>query len=449
MGASAHCRMHIMLRLPSRCSHVLLCCHRHRIRSRLCSISRNLWISQRERERERDRESDTSRRSPNMPSPAKAQQRAAQLVKHASATTQKAQLALCLTALREHGAAASQPVYDLLVSSGIIDDVKKEVVEPTKGWNGKKRKAGDDKVDLDDRPMPKMGVVWTDCPIESLSQIMADVEPTTLSLSNLRAMGKKHCKHAPRGPLLELFEAVFQLDVQSTVPKFDTYKALISWLSQRNNENGRIATAVSLPPQWDTEGFYQVYFESGTWMLKQRFSEIVVPVTQIQLSMVIAMNWSIQRATVRDVTGINVSEVCRTFFPAAPRAGAPQAKALRSGPLRLTNGVGGTARSSASSASRNGGGAPHAFALEDGEARSESHRSSVASSVGAAAAAAAGKAAEAPAPPDACVENGAVAVVGDGAPGATGGHDDGASAFAIAQRAYAPPPPDAAPSSTA
>lgn len=154
---------------------------------------------------------------------------------------------------------------------------------------------------------------------------------------------------------MELFEAVFQLDVQSSVPKFERYAELIAWLVERNNDNGRIGTFLSLPPKWDSEGYYEVFFEDSSWMLRQRFTDEVVQINQVhdpahQLSMVVSMNWSLHRAMVRDVTGCNLSEVCRSFFTSLA-ASAPRVtpnKNRRQGQFALPMG-GQASRSSLSS----------------------------------------------------------------------------------------------------
>lgn len=103
------------------------------------------------------------------------------------------------------------------------------------------------------------------------------------------------------------------------VMQCESYDLVHKWLVQRSEDFGRKAVAVSLPPDWTgRDVIYQAHHEEHSWWVTNKFSDESVELTMVndpdqQLSMIIDMNWSERRATIRDSTGAYLSENCWSF----------------------------------------------------------------------------------------------------------------------------------------
>ena len=257
-----------------------------------------------------------------------AQERSAKLVQRAKATNEKAQLQLCQQALKVHGTSATAVTYNNLVSLGFIDDVAK-VVNIPEGYNERKRPSqelDEHRAELANKPMPKWGATWSDSPVMSIATLLGDIEPTVLSMSNLKLTGRKHSKCLPKASVMQLFEFCTDLDPGALVVKFDRYVDMVQWVCTRNENAGRKATCVTLPVNWDEDGIYTAVHSEGHWWLQNRFTDQAVKLDQVNdpdgvLSLKVDQNWSINRAVVRDATSSNIQEPCKTFFNSDAKVG--------------------------------------------------------------------------------------------------------------------------------
>lgn len=299
--------------------------------------------------------------APKAKAKATAAERTRQLVKQAQSTSDRAVLQLVKDALRVHGIGAAQPCYRSLVSLNFIDDEKKEVLVPEgMAVATKKKLAEEPAVDFALKPFPKLADTWANSSVESLSAILSDCEPCSLSSSNLRGLGKKHSKFPPKSMVLQLWEFVFGIDSNSKVPTMERYLDLHRWLMQKNETNGRRAVSINLPPEWSQDGHYLVKHEGRSWWLGSRFTDNWVQLDQANdpegmLELTIDMSWNEHRATVRDSTCANIQEVCRSFLGRAASQRAPGA--FVSPAKRLYAG--------SSASSRCGDAAPHAAFPDD------------------------------------------------------------------------------------
>ena len=139
-------------------------------------------------------------------------------------------MALCYGALKEHGVAAAQPMYDQLVALKFIDGDSKTVVRRVGGPAVAARKRAAIEDARPDPAMPEPGSLWEDCNWDFLCRLFEDLVPTVLSMRNLKSMARKHAKVVPKEPLQRMLEFILNIDPKSRVPAFTDYPTMVHQL---------------------------------------------------------------------------------------------------------------------------------------------------------------------------------------------------------------------------
>ncbi|CAK0800774.1 unnamed protein product [Prorocentrum cordatum] len=251
-------------------------------------------------------------------------ERSERQAKQAAASAERAKLALCSAALREHGVVAAAPTYDHLASLGFIDGVTQSVVPREQGTAhpGRKKASTDDNQSVALTVVPEMGGTWEQSPPDSARKLLTAVEPAVLSRHNLRTLGKqKQANTVPKDALMNLVEFHFNFDRTAKVPKWRNIHECIASLTSRCQALGARVSALQLPCALSNQpggnAFWAVVphaHPDGSEALMNKVTGKMKPLPDSGVKLHIDCCWSETRGTLLDESGLAVNYKCAQLF---------------------------------------------------------------------------------------------------------------------------------------
>lgn len=163
---------------------------------------------------------------------------------------------------------------------------------------------------------------WQDIPPQHIQEILRVAEPVALSVHNLKVLVKKGCRVPPRWDLLELLEAMADIDPSSNIGNTRRLKRLSREVSETNCRNGRRLREIQLPMDWPRDGLFEAGCKEPCLMVTYRPTGASIVISErcatpeTMKGIKIENNWSKMRAIITFANGSQHVNIALEFSKA-------------------------------------------------------------------------------------------------------------------------------------